>query len=181
MCNSSALNFDAGNCFKFLWGSASIVCVFSSSASGASLPELTGVWKPVSSDDRLMTIKQEQGTITIEARDLRCSLTDVQPSPTDGPNAIVANGECFAEGNELHAKETLTIMGVGRDLLLIEAIVTIRWINENEEPKVDETYTNKPATIRVCSDDVPVPGSHVPCWLPELPHDLSVLAGSTRV
>jgi hypothetical protein len=126
-----------------------IVFVLSSSATGASLPELTGVWKPVGSDDRLMTIKQEQGTIINEARDLRCSLTDVQPSPTDCPNAIIANGECFADGNELHAKETLTILRVGRDLLLIEAVVTIRRINENEGPKVDETYTNKPATIRV--------------------------------
>jgi hypothetical protein len=37
----------------------------------------------------------------------------------------------------------------GRDLLLIDARVPIRRINENEEPKVDETYTNKPAVVRV--------------------------------
>src|SRR4051812_32833318 len=78
-----------------------MICALTSSASAASLPELTGIWKPLNSDDdRLFTIKQDHpATITIDARELHCSLTDVQPSLTDGPNAIVADSVCFAEGN----------------------------------------------------------------------------------
>jgi hypothetical protein len=95
-----------------------------------------------------MTIKQERGKITIEARDLLCTLTDVQASTTD-PNSIVANSECFEESDTIEAKETLTIVRSGRDLLLIDATVPIRRLNEDEDPKVDERYTNKPALVYV--------------------------------
>lgn len=125
-----------------------VVCTLASYANGASLPELSGVWKPFGADDRLMTIKQERAKITIEARDLLCTLTDVQASTTD-PNSIVANSECFEESDTIEAKETLTIVRSGRDLLLIDATVPVRHLNENEDPKVDEKYTNKPAVVNV--------------------------------
>jgi hypothetical protein len=131
---------------KGRWPLVLVVCNLASSASGASLPELSGVWKPFGSDDRLMTIKQVGGKITIEARDLSCTLTDVQPSTTD-PNSISASSECFEESDTIQAKETLTIVRSGRDLLLIDATVVVRHLNENEDPKVDETFTNKPAVV----------------------------------
>ncbi|MGY8683366.1 hypothetical protein Q2941_37150 [Bradyrhizobium sp. UFLA05-153] len=130
------------------WSIFLLVSTLAASANGASLPELSGTWKPFGTDDRLMTIKQQGSKITIEAVDLSCTLTDVQPSAAD-PHSVVASSKCFEESDALHAKETLTIIRTGRDLLLIEATVPIRRINENEDPKVDETYTNKPAVVTV--------------------------------
>jgi hypothetical protein len=129
-----------------------LVCAWlifaSPSAFAASMNDLNGAWKPLSSDDRVMTIKQVKDKITVGARDLSCTLTSLQ-SETSDPPSVTASGECFEESFTSYAKVTLTVVQVGRELLLIEAAVPIRLVNENTEPKIDGTYTNKPAFITV--------------------------------
>ena len=118
----------------------------------AAMPDVNGVWKPLSADDRLMTIKLLKGKITIEARDLLCTLSDLQSEADDGsrsPPSVTASSECGEESSTIYSKETLTTLRVGQDVFLLDATVLVRQIDENSEPKIDETYTNRPAVVTI--------------------------------
>lgn len=121
-------------------------------ASPDTIPDVTGVWKPLSADDRLMTIKLLKGKITIEARDLLCTLTDLQ-SQADAlsmsPPSVTANSVCYDESDTIYAKETLIVLRVGQAIFLLNASVPLRHVNENSEPKIDEVYRNKPPVVTV--------------------------------
>lgn len=116
----------------------------------ASFPDVSGLWKPLNSDDRLMTIKLSNNKIIIEAPDLRCTLSDFRsPEFNDlaSPPSVKATGICDEESETVYTKEMLTVLQVGRDVFLIDASVLVRLVNENSEPKEDENYTNRTPTI----------------------------------
>ncbi len=121
-------------------------------AGSAQTPNVSGVWKPLSGDDRLMTIRMSNGKITIEARDLRCTLTGLQAQPRDASMnlpSVIGNSVCDEESETTYAKETFTLLRSGQDEFLINATVLIRVVDESAEPKLDETYTNRPADITI--------------------------------
>jgi hypothetical protein len=110
---------------------------------------MTGIWKSLDNgDDRLMTIKDTKDKITIEAPNLSCTLDVIQSEATTSPS-VVANSVCHALTQTSYARETLTLLRVGQDTFLVTAIVTLRNANEHAVPKVEETYTNKPASVTI--------------------------------
>jgi hypothetical protein len=116
----------------------------------AVFPNISGIWKRLGSDDRVMTIKSVSGKITVEALDLSCTLTDLKsPEPADplSPPSVTASGVCDEESFTAYTKDTLTVLRVGQDVFLIDASVLIRLVNENSDPKQDEAYTNQAPTI----------------------------------
>jgi hypothetical protein len=116
------------------------------------MPDVTGTWRPLGSDSRPMTVKLLEDKITITARDLSCTLTNLQSEakePAANPPSVTADSVCYDESFTVYAKETLTLLRVGRDVLLVNASVLVRLVNENSEPKIDEAYTNKPAVVTV--------------------------------
>jgi hypothetical protein len=84
----------------------------------AAMPDVNGTWKPLSADDRLMTIKLLKGKITIKARELSCTLSDLQSEANDlsMTPSVTANSVCYAESAIVYTKETLTTLQVGRDV-----------------------------------------------------------------
>lgn len=118
----------------------------------AAMPDVNGVWKPLSADDRLMTIKLLKGKITIEARDLSCTLSELQSQaddPSMSPPSVTGNSVCDDESDTIYTKETLTAVRVGQDILLIDATVLLRHVNKNSDPKIDETYTNQAPVVTI--------------------------------
>jgi hypothetical protein len=118
----------------------------------AAVPDVSGMWKPLSGDDRRRTIKLLKGKITIDAPDLSCALTDLQ-SPEDELSkslpSVTASSVCNDESYTLYAKETLTLLRVGQETFLLDATVLLREVNEYSDPKIDDAHTNEPATITV--------------------------------
>jgi hypothetical protein len=115
------------------------------------MPDVNGIWKPLSADNRLMTMRLANGKITVEANDLFCTLSDLQ---TDDdalmtPPGVTANSVCNEESDVVYAKETLTILKTAQDFFLIDATTTLRLENENSDPKVDETYTNRAPVVTI--------------------------------
>jgi len=111
------------------------------------MPDVNGVWKPLTgTDDRLLTIKHLKDSITIEGPDLSCTLTDLQ---IDEGSSVTANSECSDESFTIYAKETLTALPIDQEVFLVNATVTLRLENENSDPKIHESHTNEPATVRV--------------------------------
>ena len=122
---------------------ASLVLLSTSSASPADLPDVSGVWKPMGSDDRLITIRALSGKITIEARELSCTLTDLKLVANDmaqRPAALTAKGiqvlkdartrlEIHGEGLELagirfwtrKTSDIARVIGRARDTVLLLA------------------------------------------------------------
>jgi len=151
-CSATSLNTSsgAGRCLQRLTLVAALVLLSASSASPADIPDVSGIWKPIGSDDRLMTIRALGGKITIEARELSCTLTDLQAAANDlsrKPASVTANSVCYEESYTVYAKETLTVLRAGLNIILVNATVLLRQVNDNLEPKVDQTYTNQPAEI----------------------------------
>jgi hypothetical protein len=131
---------------------ATLLLLSGSSAFAADIPDVSGIWKPIGSDDRLMTIRAVSGKITIEARELSCTLTDLRPAANDvsrRPAAVSANSVCYEESYTIYAKETLSVLRVGLKVILINATVLLRQVNDNLDPRMDQTYTNQPAEITV--------------------------------
>lgn len=116
--------------------------------SAAELPDINGTWKPLNGDDRVMTIKLLEGKITIEATDLSCTLSDLQAQKSALPS-VASNGVCYDESDTFYAKDTLTVLRVGKEIFLLEASVLQRHVNENADPKIDEAVTDQPATIAI--------------------------------
>jgi hypothetical protein len=137
--------------FRFLI--ASVVVVGAAPAfAQTGIPDVNGVWKPLSADDRLMTIKLAKGTITIEARDLSCALSDLKREPnasSKDPPSVTAHSVCGEEAWTNYSKMTLTLLRADRETYLIMAAVLVREVNENSDPKVDKAHTNEPASIQV--------------------------------
>ncbi len=99
----------------------------------------------MSSDDRLMTIKKQGDKITIAARDLACTLTDLKAKD----DTLTASAECDDEGYTAQTKITMRLLKAGKETFLVSADVVLRILNPNVEPKIDETHTNDPATITI--------------------------------
>jgi hypothetical protein len=116
-----------------------------------AMPDVNGVWKPLSADNRLMTIKLANGKITIEAIDLSCTLSDLQTEDNSlmKPPSVTATTVCSEESEVIYAKETMTVLQTGQDFFLIDAITMMRHVNDNSDPKVDETYTNEPPSVTI--------------------------------
>ena len=115
-------------------------------------PDVSGIWKPLSSDTRVMTMKSANGKITIGSQDLSCTLTDLTPpefADPLSPPSVTAMGVCDEESSTAYTKETLTVLQVGHDVFLIDASVLLRLVNENTEPKEDKVYTNRAPTISI--------------------------------
>jgi hypothetical protein len=120
--------------------------------SNAVMPDVNGVWKPLSADNRLMTIKMLKDKITIQAIDLSCELSELQPQENNTsmtPPSVTSNSVCDEESDTIYTKETLTTLRVGQDMLLIDATVLQRHVNENSDSKVDETYTKQAPLITI--------------------------------
>jgi len=99
-----------------------------------------------------MTIKLINGKITIEAQDLQCTLDELQAHPNDAAMSlpsVTAKSLCHDENSTSYSIETLTLLRAGPEEFLIEATVLVRPVEEDSDPKVDESYTNKPAIITV--------------------------------
>jgi hypothetical protein len=65
------------------------------------------------------------------------------------PPSVTANSVCDDESDTIYTKETLTAVRVGQDILLIDATVLLRHVNENSDPKIDETYTNQALVVTI--------------------------------
>jgi hypothetical protein len=66
-----------------------------------------------------MTIKLLKGKNTIEARDLLCTLTELQSQANDPSMSlpsVTANSVCDDESDTIYTKETLTTLRVGQDI-----------------------------------------------------------------
>ena len=136
---------------KTLISIAAVIATLATPAFAASMPNLTGRWKPLGSDDRVMTFKHDKDKITIMAPDLSCTLTDLKSEPGDAASipSMTASSTCDDESDTIYLKETLSVVRVGRDLLLIDAAVQVRHVNENVDPKIDESFSNQPAAITI--------------------------------
>lgn len=125
----------------------------SAGSAPTTIPDVGGIWKPLSADDRLMTITlREDNKITIEARDLACTMSDLQPQMDPhlmAPPSVTASSVCYDESDTIYAKDTLTVLRVGQDVFLIDATIPTRHVNENADPKIDEAYTNQPAVVTI--------------------------------
>jgi hypothetical protein len=127
----------------------SLSCQLASPAlAGPAIPDLTGQWKPLNSDNRVMTMKSLKDKITIDAPDLSCTITELQSEEND-PHSVTGNSLCHDESETSYSKETFSLLRAGSQVLLIDATVLLRLVNEYSEPKIDEAYTNKPAIITV--------------------------------
>ena len=138
-----------GLCFG---GVAATAAVGSANSAVASIYNITGLWKPLNGDDRLMTVKSDKDKVTIEAHELSCTLTDLRSEMNNSsaaPSSVTAKSLCHDESDIIYAEETLTLLRVGREVFLIDATVALRHVNEYSDPKVDEAYTNKPANITI--------------------------------
>ena len=140
-----------------LFQAAAVALLTSGSLSAGSapttIPDVSGIWKSLSADDRLMTITlREDNKITIEARDLACTMSDLQPQ-TDAllmaPPSVTANSVCYDESDTIYARDTLTVLRVGQDVFLIEATIPTRHVNETSDPKIDEAFTNQSAVVTI--------------------------------
>jgi len=116
------------------------------------VPDVSGKWKPIGSDDRVMTIKVANGELTIDAIDLFCKFTDLRrpqnPDPA-GLASFTANAVCDEESDTTYAKDTVTLLQVGGEVFLIDATLLLRHVNENTEPKEDERYKDRPAVVTI--------------------------------
>jgi hypothetical protein len=63
------------------------------------------------------------------------------------PPSVTGKGVCDEESSTAYTQETFTVLRVGQEILLINASILVRLVNEYSDPKVDEAYTNKPAVV----------------------------------
>jgi len=77
--------------------------------SNAVMPDVNGVWKPLSADNRLMTIKMLKDKITIQAIDLSCELSELQTPESNAsmtPPSVTSNSVCDDKSDTIYMKES---------------------------------------------------------------------------